>query len=196
MKKIFVISLFLIAIFAFLPAFADDNSDGGISDSLKDTPTFENAFLGQKKITDQDYQKALNEVKAKQNKGKKKGQQFKGNSFNEESNGDYIKDVKDNVIVLSLPIELINNDGNDIPIGIYKITAEKVNDKVYLNFYQAYDLIAKVPAKETNNDFKQPDINFVKLIPYDNNRVEIIYGSMDFNAYTFIRIKNNTQNLN
>lgn len=195
MKKIFITLTFLFTIFTLLPAIANDNSDGGIGDAYQNTGTFENAFVGQKKVTNEDFQKALDEVKSKQSKGKKKSQ-FQGKNFNADDSGDYIKDTADNVLILSLPVELTNNDGNEIPVGLYKVVGEKVNDKVYLNFYQSYDLIAKVPAVETNSDFKQPDINFVKLIPYDNKRVEVIYGSMDFNAYSFIRIKDNTQSQN
>lgn len=186
MRKIIIILLGLFLL--VLPAFADDESGGNnIEDAYKYTQGVENGFVGQKMITDEQFQKALSEVKAKQKKGKKKNA-LKGNSFNEESSGDYIHETKDNVTLLTLPVELQNNDGADIPIGLYKIVGEKNDNGVYLDFYQSSECVAKVPALETNSDFGEPDINFVKLIPYDNNRVKIIYGSMDFNAYTFVRI--------
>lgn len=56
-------------------------------------------------------------------------------------------------------------------------------------FYQSSTLVAHVPAIETQSDFDQKSINFVQLLPYNEQRIKIIYGSMDFNAYTFIRIK-------
>lgn len=172
-----------------LPVFADDDtSSGSIEDVYKYTQGVENGFTGQKMITDEQFQKALSEVKAKQKKGKKKNT-LKGNSVNEESSGDYIYETHDNVTILSLPVELQNNDGADIPIGLYKIVGEKNDDGVFIDFYQSAECIAKVPALETNSDFGEKDINFVKVIPYDNNRVKVIYGSMDFNAYTFVRIK-------
>lgn len=81
-------------------------------------------------------------------------------------------------------------------MGHYKIVGEKINDKVFLDFYQSSTLVAKVPATETSNDFNEMAINFVKLLPYNEKRVKIIFGSMDFNAYTFIQIKNEISDTN
>lgn len=188
MKKIFIGIIFLFSIFA-LPAFCDDNSaSDGVESLINSTSKVEDAFVGQKKITDEEFQKVLKEVKAKQKKGRK-NKPFKGKNFNEENNGGYIKETADKNLLLSIPLELTNGDGTDIPIGHYKIIGAKDKNQVYLDFYQSSTLVARVPAIETNSDFNQSDINFVQLIPYNEKRVRLIYGSMDFNAYTFINIK-------
>lgn len=186
MKKIFLFLpiLFLVIV---LPAFADDYSSGGIEDSMKYTNSVENAFNGQKPVTDEEFQKTLEQIKAKQKKGKNK--KFKGKSFNEESNGGYIDETAEKNLLLSVPLNLVNGDGKEIPIGHYKIVGKKEGKNIYLDFYQSSVLIAKVPAMETQNDFDESNINFVKLLPYDTQRVKVIYGSIDFNAYTFIRIE-------
>lgn len=191
MKKISVVIIFLFII-NLLPAFAGDDSDSGnIEDLIKYTNTIDNAFAGQKKITDEEFQKTLEQVKAKQQKKKKRGKSkpFKGQNFNEENNGGYISETAEKNLILGLPVNLINGDGAEIPMGHYKIVGKKSDNNVYLEFYQSSTMIARVPAIETNNDFDQPKINFVQLIPYNEERVKIIYGSMDFNAYTFVRIK-------
>lgn len=194
MKKIYIFLIFLFLI--VLPVRADDGSDGfgGIGDSMKDTYGVENAFNGQKAITDEEFQKTLNQLKAKQNKGKKK--QFKGQSFNQEDSSDHIDETAAKTTILSVPLSLINGDGAEIPAGHYKIVGKKDNGDIYLEFYQSSNLVAKVPAIETNNDFKENSINFVKLLPYNSQRVEVIYGSIDFNAYTFIRIKDEISDRN
>jgi len=178
-----------------IPALAesDDDFGGGIEEMLKYSNTVENAFANQKQITDEEFQKTLNEVKTKQNKKKKinkADKPFKGKEFNEENNGGYINETAEKNILLILPLALINGDGKELPVGHYKVIGEKENGNVYLNFYQAHSLVAKVPAIETNSDFDQTAINFVQLVPYNDERVKVIYGSMDVNAYTFIRIKN------
>lgn len=175
-----------------LPSFADGatSGDSGIEGASDYSPMVENAFMGQKKVTDEDFDKALNEVKARQKKkkrGNKKGLQ--GKSFNEETSGGYIKETAEKNLVLSLPVNLITVDLVEIPIGLYKIVGKKVKDSVYLDFYQGPSLIASVPATETNSDFDQPNINFVKMIPYNEKKIQVIYGSIDFNAYTFIKIE-------
>lgn len=181
-----------------LPAFADDSdlSTGGVEDTLKYTNFSDNPFAGQKQITDEEFQKTVDKIKAKQNKkkNKKNKNQFKGTGFNQDNSGQPIKEAAENILLLSLPIELQNSDNADIPVGIYKIVGKKDKDgSVYLDFYQAYTLVAHVPAQETNSDFNQPDINFIKIIPYNDKKIKVIYGSMDFNAYTYVRIKQNPQ---
>lgn len=187
MKKIFAVLIFLFLAIV-LPVFADDSGGyGSIEDSMKYTNSVEDAFNGQKPITDEEFQKTLDRIKAKQNKGKTK--KIKGSSYDEESNSGYLDETAEKNILLSVPLGLINGDGTEIPVGHYKIVGTKVGNDVYLDFYQSSIKVARVPAIETQNDFKQSTINFVQLLPYNSQRVEVIYGSMDFNAYTFIRIK-------
>lgn len=195
MKKILIFVLILF-LFHTLPVRADDGSDsfGGIGDSMKDTAGVENAFNGQKPITDEEFQKTLDRLKAKQNKGKNKI--FKGKNVNEENSGTYLDETTAKVTVLSVPLDLINGDGAEIPIGHYKIVGVKEKGDIYLDFYQSSLRVARVPAIETNNDFKENNINFAKLLPYNSQRVEVIYGSIDFNAYTFIRIKDEISDRN
>ena len=189
MKKIIFILLLLFGIFA-RPAFADggDGSDG-VEGLLDSTTIMENAFVGQKKISDEDFQKTLDAVKVQQGKRKKTIKPFVGKDYNGENTGGYINETAAKNLVLGVPLCLTNGDGTEIPIGHYKIVASKKNDKIFLDFYQSATLIARVPAIETNNDFDEASLNFVKLIPYNEQRVKVIYGSMDFNAYTFIKIK-------
>lgn len=193
MKKIIILLFFFLFSSALLPVSADDDIDSSsFSDVMKYTNSVENAFVGQKKITDEEFDKVYKEVKAKQDKKKKgkKTKPFKGKDFNDENNGGYIKETADKTLLLSVPLELTNGDGIEIPIGHYKIVGEKNNGQVYLDFYQSSTLIAKVPAIETQSDFDQTAINFVQIIPYNEQRIKLIYGSIDFNAYTFIKIKN------
>lgn len=190
MKKTLYIFIFILLF--ILPCFAEDNSldsGGGIEDVLKYTNNIDNAFLGQKKITDEEFKKTLEQVKARQNKKHKKDKPFKGKNFNEENNGGYINETADKNLVLGVPVVLINDDDAEIPIGHYKIVGKKDKDLVYLDFYQSSTLVARVPAIETQSDFDETGINFVKLLPYNEKRVKVIYGSIDFNAYTFINLK-------
>lgn len=184
MKKIFII-LFVLFI-CCIPVLADDNSAGAGIDSIQNNQKLDDTFSRQKPVTDEEFQKALDFVKSK--KGKKT-KQFKGKYMNDENSGEYLKDTADKNIILTLPYTLASDDGSEIPVGHYKIVGEKSNGKVYLDFYQTYTCIAKVPAIETDDDFNEQAINFVKLIPCNDKQVKVIFGTMDFNAYTFIRIK-------
>jgi len=188
MKKIFIVLVFLFFVLA-LPILAEDaTGSGGIEDTMQYTNSVDNAFLGQKKITDEEFQKALSEVRGKQKRGKK-AKPFAGKDVNEENDGGYLDETAQKNLLLGVPVCLINGDGTEIPVGHYKIVGEKIKDKVYLDFYQSYTLVAKVPAIETNSDFDETALNFVKIRPYNERGIKLIYGSMDFNAYTFIKMK-------
>lgn len=184
MKKILTLLIISFVIFA-LPVLADDGGTGGIEDMY--SSGIDKGFGNQKQITDEEFQKVYEQVKAKQNKHKTK--KIKGQYYNDESSSGQINETSDKNILLSLPVALLNYDGAEIPVGHYKIVGEKAKDKIYLNFYQSAMLVAKVPATETQNDFGEMGINFVKVLPYNEKRVKIIFGSMDFNAYTFIQLE-------
>ena len=57
-----------------------------------------------------------------------------------------------------------------------------------MKFYQAHFLIAEVPAVETQDDFNQETVHFVKILDNGEKQVKIIFGSLDFNAYTIVNI--------
>lgn len=202
MKKILVLICLSSFIMAALPAFADadldlggDNS-GGIDMLDKYNP--ENAWNGQKKITDEDFEKTMKRLEAKKKK-RKFGQSkpLKGKSLKEEADtSDILGISSDKSVLLGLPVTLLTNEGTEIPIGHYKVVGVKIKGKVYFDFYQAYSRIARVEGVETESDFNQDTVSFIKIIPYDEHRVKIIFGSLDFNAYAFINIENTISDSN
>lgn len=186
------ILIFFVTISQATFAEEPEGGDVPIESYIKDVET---GFSGQKMITDEEFEKVYQQEKAKREnkkvKNKKKiNQQPPQNmsplekSRNELSNA-AIKDFK----LLGLPVTLETSEGEEIPVGHYKIEGVKINNKIYLDFYQSYSRVARVQAIETNDDFNQQYINFVQLIPCNENKIKIIYGSMDFNAYAYIKIK-------
>lgn len=180
--------MFLIFSLFVQTCLAEDDLPSSLDDMGQYSSTFDEAFIGQKKISDEEFQKTLEQLKSKQKK-KKKDRPMKGKSYNDDNSNQHIDETAEKNIILAVPIELINGDGAQIPAGHYKIVGVKDKDNIYLDFYQAYSKIARVPAIETNADFDEKSINFVKILPYDSKRIKLIFGSIDFNAYTFIRLK-------
>lgn len=197
MKKILIFTVFLFVLLALpkfvLPAFADSTDDfgdgaGSFGDYGK---SIDDSLYKQKPVTDENFEKTMQKLESKK-KGKKK-KQFKGTSMQEADHSKYLDEVAENYLLLLLPLDLVLTDGTEIPVGHYKITARKEKDKVFIDFYQAYSLVASTPAILTDSDFGQTGINFVKIFPYDESHVKLIYGSVDLNAYAFINIKNPLQ---
>lgn len=139
---------------------------------------------GQQAVTDQDFQKALESKKGKKKKDKNIP---KGKSFSQSNETEAIVNTSKELPVLLIPLTLKIGDGL-IPIGHYQIEGAKENNQIFLKLYQGHTLMAKLPAEETNDDFGEQTINFVKLIPHGDYHIKIIYGCLDFNAYSVIDI--------
>jgi hypothetical protein len=176
MRKILTF-LFIILLSSNM-AFADD---GDLWDNFGDSN-----FYGQKAVSDQDFDKAL---ESKQKKKKRDKNIPKGQSFSQSNETNMIKNSNEELPVLLIPVTLKVDGKYLIPIGHYQVEGVKENGEVFINLYQSHDVIAKLPAEETDDDFGEETINFVKLLPHGDYHVEIRYGGVNFNAYTIVDIE-------
>lgn len=178
MKKLFLI-LFSIFIISCGSAMAD----GDLWDNYGDN----NAY-GQKPVSDEEFNSVVEKLKEKKF-GKKKNKNIpKGESYRQSDETKFINKVDEDLPVLCIPTPLQADVNHIIPIGHYQIVGEKVNGEPVIKLYQAHYLIAELHACETKDDFNQEFINFVDLLPEDENKVKIIFGNVDFNAYAILDI--------
>lgn len=193
MRKFLLLIIFFTVLGLFNYVKADDWSEFSNADNMWD---------GQKSITNKEFEQvidALEEKKVKKEKKQfnKKVKKVSGGGTSLHNNiqptDDFTKITpltknKDGLL-LNIPVNLII-DEILLEKGYYKILAEiDKNNDIYFLFYQSQFFKGKVKANETTNDYNQEDVNFVKLLPYNDNFVKIIYGSIDFNAYAYIRYK-------
>ncbi|MBR1424555.1 hypothetical protein IJ579_03220 [bacterium] len=186
--------LVLILSLAFcLPVCADDFNITG-------TESWENYALPDtgeetKPVSDEEFEEALKKIDSKVNKWKnwaENRKKPKGEAFNEANESEQIQNgtneekAGDPVICVYMDLKI---GENIVPVGHYQVKGEIVDGKPFLSLYQAHYLMAKLPAVETADDFGEDEILFAKFIPQNDNRVKIIYGSLDFNAYTFVDTK-------
>lgn len=183
--------LILLALLLIYPASADewDNFTG-----------IDRAWDGQKTVTNQEFEDVIDALQAKQKQkdAKKRKKLIKkvgggGTSLHNELNPDKtiteiapLKKNKDGLL-LNIPVCMIIDD-NILEKGFYNVFAEKdKNGDIYLSFYQSQFFKGKVRASETQDDYDSDVIDFVKFFPYDKHFIKIVYGSLDFNAYAYIR---------
>ena len=173
------------------------------ADSWEDLSSVEKMWDGQKSITNQEFEKVVEKLEApqkqkeeKEKKAKRKKKFGSGTTLHEELNPDNkvleLESLKpENDLVISIPVDLLM-DNNIIEKGFYKIVAEidSETQKKYLNFYQSQYFKGKVEITETKSDFDEKELNFVKLVPYNDSFVQIIFGSLDFNGYVFLPYEN------
>ena len=156
----------------------------------------DNAWDGQKSITNKQFEQTMDALQAKKKKREAKAREkairkVKGSSLTPDMDAhkDEITPQSpeqkfDEGELISIPIDFVN-DGKIVERGFYKITGIKQDNKVYILLYQAHTLVAKILARETDDDFNEPAIQFTKLLPVNDHTMKIIYGCIDFNAYWY-----------
>ena len=192
MKKFALFILFL-SFFLSSAAFADVTYD-----SYAD---IDHAWDNQKPITNQEFEKAIDTLTAKQKKKeekahKKRIKKISGGGTSLHKGLEPMGEIKEQEILkekdeytgllINFPVNVVI-DGKVLDKGFYNVFGEKdKNNDIYLSFYQAHYLMGKVKAYPTKKDFDAEELDFVKMIPYDDTYVQIIFGSLDFNAYTYL----------
>lgn len=191
MKKIIVL---LLALIFLLPigncVYSDDFEISGGDDLWDNWDSAPNNYREDKNVSDADFEKTVKQLEEKKNKKIRKKQVPKGEEFHQSNETEIINENadKDSLPVICIPAE-IPVDGGVIPIGHYQIKGIKDdNGNVFIELYQAHFVMAKFPAVETNDDFGAETITFAKWLPEGEDKIKIIFGSMDMNAYTVVEI--------
>ena len=154
-----------------------------LADDLWDNFGDSNVY-GQTPVSEQEFEKAL---ESRQRKKKKDKNIPKGDSFSQSNETEMLQNTTQDLPILLIPLPLKLKEGYTIPIGHYQAEGEKTdNGEVYIKLYQAHDVIAKIPAEETDDDFGEDAINFVKLEPHGDYHIQLMFGCLDFNAYAII----------
>ena len=192
MKKI-VMAILLLFLFSPISILADDffDSYAGI----------DHAWDGQKPVTEKEFEEAINTLTKKQKKREAKAQKKKikkisggGTSLHKGleplsdiSEQEALKEKgKDEGQLLNIPVNVVIDD-KVMEKGYYNVFGEKdENGEVYLSFYQAHFFKGKVKAYKTKNDFDAENLDFVKMEPYNDEYIRVMYGSLDFNAYAYL----------
>jgi len=156
------------------------------------------AWDGQKTITNKEFEEVMDALqeKSKAKDAKKKKKQFKkiiggGESLHSDMAHDKeVKDFeslkKDEGLLLNIPVDILL-DEKILERGYYKAIAMRDdNKKIKIQFYQAQFLKGEVEGIETQDDFGEEKIDFIKLLPFNESFMKLIFGSLDFNAYAYV----------
>lgn len=187
-KRIFVI---VLAFFILCPisVFAGDD--------WSDFSGVDNAWDGQKTITNKQFEETMDYLQAKSKKKEQKKREkairkVKGSSLipqmdahNDEIVNEQPDETLDETQLLNIPVDIVVN-GEPIERGFYKVIGQKKSDGVYILLYQAHSLKARIKARETNDDFNEEYIQFAKILPCNDHQMKLIFGSVDFNAYVYL----------
>ena len=171
------------------------------ADDWSDYSSVDRAWDGQKTITNKQFEETIDALQAKSKKKEAKKREklikkVKGSSLIPEMdahNEDMINEQPDETLsefqLISIPVDFVVGD-KIIEKGFYKVDGEKNSQGVFINLYQAHKLVARIKARETEDDFNEDCIKFVKVLPCNDHQIKIIYGCVDFNAFAYINYIN------
>lgn len=196
-----ILTLFFLFLFFLCPkSYADDS--GNLLDINFDV---DRVWDGQQSVTNQEFDNVVEKIEdnVKKKEEKKRKKRLKklfgsGTTLHKELNPDndvkefdILKPNKDGVLV-NIPVDLYFNN-NILEKGFYKLepVRDKKTKKIYINFYQSHSYKGKIEVNETQNDFGKEQIDFAEILPYNEDFVKLIFGSIDFNAYVYISIVKN-----
>lgn len=188
MKKI----LWLICISVLFTASTVCADELDAFDEWNDFGKIQDAWNGQQIITDDQFDKVIEQkTKYSKEKAEKKFKKKMGEALikgeQPQVNVGALKEIAQDYPTLLVPTNLIHGSTQINP-GFYRIIAAKTQQNEYtINFYQGNNLIGKIPAIETQDDFDAETINFAKLI-YSNNdkKAKIVYGCLDYNLIAYV----------
>ena len=188
--KRFILTLIVLAL--FIPIVFAENWD--------DIDNLDRIWDGQKSITNKEFEQVMDAIqeKSKKKEEKKRKKRLKkifgtGEILHSELQPDNeIEDFanikpKEEGLLINVPVNLLV-DEQVLEKGFYKIIGEKnlEKKKLYLNFYQSQYFKGRVEVAETEDDYGEENVDFARVIPYNDQFVKVIFGSIDFNAYVLI----------
>lgn len=169
-----------------------------IADAFDDYADLDRIWEIQKPVTNQEFDTVMNALEEKKNKKDSKKQKKKrkkisggGTSLHEELDPDLtIPEMeslkpKEEGLLINTFVDLVIN-GQTLEKGYYKIIAQKERNKIYILFYQSQFFKGKIEATETEDDYGEKELDFARLLPFNDSFVKIIFGSIDFNAYVYV----------
>ena len=167
--------------------------------NASDYEDFDSTWAGQKVITNQEFETTMDALEERKNKvqekeKKKKLKKFKGSSLHKELDASFedlpdqtVKDPQLEEQVILFPADALIHGGKIIEKGYYRAIGEKKDGVVMINLYQSHELKGQIKAQETQDDFGEKDIMFIKLVPHKASIHKLIFGSLEANAFTYVR---------
>lgn len=198
--------LLILLLLAFYPMAHADDMDP--LDSMSDSwdaysKTIDKSFDGQKPVTDDTFNKTIENIKAKRSQKHflfwtKKKQDikplspipFKPDTYDNSEMQSLYNKIENNPTIM-IPTTVITDNDIILQPGYYKLSNKKENDGTYsLLLSQGTTVIATIPAKRSTQDYEQKEINYYNVIPVSDKYLKIIYGNLDLGIETLLEIKN------
>lgn len=196
-KNIFTFIIFAFFINSCSITFASDteaNSAWGENSSV-----FNSGFTGQEPVTDNKLNKTIKMLKERSLSNKQKKIQREVKPLSPNYDMEHLKNFTNEQTsdeglgltgTIMIPIRAYNDDGKYISPGYYKLTCRKITkDEYVMDLSQGNQLVLSVKAIQTKQDLEQDTISFCNSKIIDNNRIRLMYGSIELNLVGYLYFK-------
>ena len=196
MKQILAILLILITSNAVYAADKGENTKKQFAESAE---IFNKGFEDQQAVTDTKLQKAVKQLREHSLSRKQKKMRAEVKPLSPASDEDYLRkfaqeqDIEDQLsqsLTVTIPVTAFNDEGQKLAPGYYKLSCRKIYENEYiLDLSQGTRRIMSIPAKQTKQDLDRETIQFCEAEVIDDNRIRLMYGSIDLNLVGYLYFK-------
>jgi len=160
---------------------------------------FNKGFENQKPVSDSKLKETIKQIKERSLTRKQKKIRAEVKPLSPSSDFEHLKDFAasqspeddlSQTLTVMIPVQAYSEDGVYISPGYYKLSCRKVSkDKYVLDLSQGTKCILTVDAVQTKQDLEQDSITFCNAEIINNDRIRLMYGSIDLNLVGYIYFK-------
>ncbi len=190
--KLILIFIFIYNVNSFLYAQEEKTPQAWGENSS----VFNDAFEGQKPVTDNKLKKTIDMLKERSLTKKQKKIREEVKPLSPSSDFEHLKtftqtQTAEDGLGLShtvlIPMKAYSEDGAYITPGYYKLSCRKIAKNEYvLDLSQGNKKMLSVKAFHTKQDLEQDSISFCDAEIIDDNRIRLIFGSIDLNLVGYL----------
>lgn len=194
MKKI--ISLIIIGLILSPICFAEEKENNSAKTWSENQDVFNKGFENQEAVTDTKLKKVIDQLKERSLTRKQRKIRNEVKPLSPAIDEDHLKnfalnqdpdDQLSQTLTVTIPVEAFDNTGKRIAPGYYKLSCRKLSKNLYvLDLSQGTRRVLTIEAQQTQQDLEQDTIQFCNAEIIDNNRIRLMYGSIDLNLVGYL----------
>ena len=195
-NKIFITIIYIVFLSSF--AFGEEETKKTTNNSTwgENTSVFNSGFENQEAVSDTKLKKVIDQLKERNLSRKQRKIRNDVQPLSPSVDMQHLQDFTQlqnpedelsQTLTVTIPVKAYNEEGKYISPGYYKLACHKVADNEYiLELSQGTKKILTVKAQQTTQDLEQETIQFCNAEIIDDNRIRLMYGSIDLNLIGYL----------
>ena len=196
MRKNFYIIILCLLILPMFSFAEEDKKESANSAWGENSSVFNSGFENQEAVSDTKLKKVIDQLKERNLSRKQRKIRNDVQPLSPSVDMQHLQDFTQlqdpenelsQTLTVTIPVKAYNEEGKYIAPGYYKLACHKVADNEYiLELSQGTKKILTVKAQQTTQDLEQETIQFCNAEIIDDNRIRLMYGSIDLNLIGYL----------